>query len=76
MFPKELGAHLGEFTIRRITEPELPPQQLVMPTELIRRETCAKFHLAHISPAALQKQVSSQQRTAFLLAKTSPTPTG
>ena len=38
-FPKELGAHLAEFTIRRITEPELPPQQLVMPTELIRRES-------------------------------------
>ncbi len=38
-FPKELGAHLAEFTIRRINQPDLPPQQLVMPTELIRRES-------------------------------------
>ena len=38
-FPKELGGHLAEFTLRRIHEPDLPPQQLVMPTELIRRES-------------------------------------
>jgi LacI family transcriptional regulator, galactose operon repressor len=38
-FPKELGGHLAEFTVRRIHEPDLPPQQLVMPTELIRRES-------------------------------------
>ena len=38
-FPKELGAHLAEFTLRRIQQPDLPPQQLVMPTELIRRES-------------------------------------
>jgi DNA-binding LacI/PurR family transcriptional regulator len=38
-FPKELGGHLAEFALRRIQEPDLPPQQLVMPTELIRRES-------------------------------------
>src|SRR5882724_11452643 len=38
-FARELGVHLAEFTLRRITEPDLPPQQLVMPTELIRRES-------------------------------------
>lgn len=38
-FPKELGTHLAEFTLRRIQEPDLPPQQLLMPTELIRRES-------------------------------------
>lgn len=38
-FPKELGGHLAEFTLRRIHEPDLRPQQLVMPTELIRRES-------------------------------------
>ena len=42
-FPKELGAHLAEFTLRRIQEPELPPQQLVMPTELIRRESVRRI---------------------------------
>lgn len=38
-FPRELGSHLVEFTIRRIVEPSLPPQQLLMPTELVRRES-------------------------------------
>jgi DNA-binding LacI/PurR family transcriptional regulator len=38
-FPKELGGHLAEFALRRIHEPDLRPQQLVMPTELIRRES-------------------------------------
>ena len=47
-FPKELGGHLAEFTVRRIHEPDLPPQQLVMPTELIRRESVR--HIA-ASPA-------------------------
>jgi len=47
-FPKELGGHLAEFTVRRIHEPDLPPQQLVMPTELIRRESVR--HMAS-SPA-------------------------
>jgi len=47
-FPKELGEHLAEFTLRRIQEPDLPPQQLLMPTELIRRESVR--HLA-LSPA-------------------------
>jgi len=38
-FPKELGLHLAEFTLRRIQEPDIPPQQLLMPTELIRRDS-------------------------------------
>jgi DNA-binding LacI/PurR family transcriptional regulator len=38
-FPRELGVHLAEFTLRRIQEPDIPPQQLLMPTELIRRDS-------------------------------------
>ena len=52
-FPKELGGHLAEFTLRRIHEPDLPPQQLIMPTELIRRESVrhlAPNHAAVASP--------------------------
>ena len=50
-FPKELGGHLAEFALQRIHEPDLRPQQLVMPTELIRRES-----VRHISsgPALIQ----------------------
>ncbi len=58
-FPRELGVHLAEFTIRRINEPDLPPQQLVMPTELIRRESVRQTvpgH-SHLAPATLQEHV-------------------
>ena len=46
-FPKELGVHLAEFAIRRIEEPSLPPQQLIMPTELIRRESVRQIAPGH-----------------------------
>jgi LacI family transcriptional regulator len=46
-FPKELGGHLAEFAMRRIHEPDLLPQQLVMPTELIRRESVRQVSPGH-----------------------------
>jgi DNA-binding LacI/PurR family transcriptional regulator len=46
-FPKELGSHLAEFTLRRIQEPNIPPQQLTIPTELVKRESVR--HIATIS---------------------------
>jgi DNA-binding LacI/PurR family transcriptional regulator len=45
-FPRELGTHLAEFTLRRIHEPGLPPQQLLLPTELIRRESVRRIAAA------------------------------
>jgi LacI family transcriptional regulator len=42
-FPRELGTHLAEFTLRRIQEPGLAPQQLLLPTELIRRESVRRI---------------------------------
>ena len=56
-FPKELGVHLAEFTLRRIQEPDLPPQQLIMPTELIRRESVRQVAAGHsyVSSLALQE---------------------
>jgi LacI family transcriptional regulator, galactose operon repressor len=55
-FPKELGAHLAEFTIRRISEPDLPPQQLVMPTELIRRESVRQVAPGHAHAPSVELQ--------------------
>jgi LacI family transcriptional regulator len=49
-FPKELGTHLAEFVLRRIQHTDLPPQQLVMPTELIRRESVR--HISSSPPYA------------------------
>ena len=56
-FPKELGVHLAEFVLRRIDKPDLPPQQLMMPTELIRRESVRSIAPGHsyVSPLTLQE---------------------
>jgi len=58
-FPKELGVHLAEFVLRRINQSDLAPQQLVMPTELIRRESVRPIAPGHSysSPLALQENV-------------------
>lgn len=45
-FPDELGRHLAEFVLRRIQEPDLPPQQLLMPTEMIRRDSVRRIDTA------------------------------
>ena len=57
-FPRELGAHLAEFTMRRINEPDLPTQQLIMPTELIRRESVRQVAPgpSYMPRVALQEQ--------------------
>lgn len=38
-FPEELGKHLAEFVLRRIQEPNRPPQQLTIPTRVVVRES-------------------------------------
>ena len=40
-FPEELGRHLAEFTINRIKQPGSPLRQLVIPTQLVVRESVA-----------------------------------
>jgi LacI family transcriptional regulator len=39
-FPEELGKHLARSVLQRIAAPDSPPQQLTLPTQLIRRESC------------------------------------
>lgn len=38
-FPKEQGRHLAEFVLRRIQDPDQVPQQVVIPTELIWKDS-------------------------------------
>jgi DNA-binding LacI/PurR family transcriptional regulator len=58
-FPKELGMHLAEFTLQRIQQPDLPAQQLMMPTELIRRESVRRIAApADATTGQLQAKVS------------------
>jgi DNA-binding LacI/PurR family transcriptional regulator len=39
-FPEQLGKHMVEMLLKRITEPDLSPQRVTIPTELIRRDSC------------------------------------
>ncbi len=36
-FPEELGRYLAEFVFKRVREPDLPPQQITIPTKVIVR---------------------------------------
>lgn len=38
-FPEELGKHLAEFALRRIQQPDRPPQKLIIPTRLVLRQS-------------------------------------
>jgi len=39
-FPEQLGRHLAKILLSRVTEPDSPSQQVTIPTQLIRRESC------------------------------------
>ena len=52
-FPEELGRHLAEFTINRIKNPSSPLRQLVIPTQLMVRES-----VASLIPAASRQSAS------------------
>jgi LacI family transcriptional regulator len=38
-FPQELGKHLAEFVLRRLQNPDREPQQIVIPTRVVIRES-------------------------------------
>ena len=45
-FPEETGQHMAELVVERIMEPDGPPRQILLPTELVRRESSAPRILA------------------------------
>jgi DNA-binding LacI/PurR family transcriptional regulator len=54
-FPEQLGKQLVELVLNRVAKPTLPPQSVVIPTELLRRDSCRSpsFSLDGISPESL-----------------------
>lgn len=50
-FPEELGSHLADFAIKRILNPDLPPQQMTLPTQLVKRESCRPLVWTAEAPA-------------------------
>ena len=38
-FPEEQGRHLAEFVLKRIQDPDMSPKQMLIPTQLVRRDS-------------------------------------
>jgi DNA-binding LacI/PurR family transcriptional regulator len=43
-FPDQLGMRMVELLLKRIAHPDIPPQHLTIPTELVRGESCGRLH--------------------------------
>ncbi|MBV6430279.1 MAG: Ribose operon repressor [Bryobacteraceae bacterium] len=41
-FPEEVGRNLAELVLDRIGNPDLPPRQRVIPTQVVRRDSCVR----------------------------------
>lgn len=39
-YPEQLGKQLVQMVLNRISEPDLPPQQVTLPTGMVKRESC------------------------------------
>ena len=50
-FPEQLGQQMVKLVLSRIAQPNLPPQVVTIPTELIKRESCRP-------PAAIQSPLA------------------
>jgi LacI family transcriptional regulator len=40
-FLEEVGRNLAELVLERLKHPDLAPRQVVIPTQVVRRESCA-----------------------------------
>lgn len=49
IFLQEIGKKLAKLTLNRIENPELPPQQLAVPTRILRRASCRQFFPTAVS---------------------------
>lgn len=49
-YPDQLGRRLAEMVLKRNAEPDAPPQNVVVPTRLVTRNSCAKA-AAHVLAA-------------------------
>lgn len=46
-YPEQLGKRLVELALSRIAQPDRPSQQVTVPTELVKRESCVPFGAAY-----------------------------
>jgi len=55
VFTDELGKQLAEVLLKRITRPDLVVRDLTLPTQVIRRESCASVSPNHSSTQSLSE---------------------
>jgi DNA-binding LacI/PurR family transcriptional regulator len=61
VFQKQIGASLAKVVIEGIERPDRPPRQWVIPTELIKRDSCGPF-----SPKAPPDEGSDKENGALI----------
>lgn len=49
-FPGQLGKSLVELVLNRIAHPDLGPQQVTIPTEIVKRESCRQLSSSKEGP--------------------------
>ena len=64
-FPEHVGRSLAELVLMRIEQPDIAPQERVIPTQLIRRESCRLF-VTHLD-VVREPGIAVPQDSAFNL---------
>ncbi|HEX5481768.1 MAG TPA: LacI family DNA-binding transcriptional regulator [Terriglobia bacterium] len=61
VFPEQISKRMVELLVNRINDPGLPPQHSVIPTQLVKRESCDRF-LPKRGPLAGERRSSASAR--------------
>ncbi|HXE13608.1 MAG TPA: LacI family DNA-binding transcriptional regulator [Bryobacteraceae bacterium] len=59
-YPDQVGRRLAELVLKRIANPEAPPQQIVLPTRVIERNSCARVKAGKTLAAASQQRLGAE----------------
>jgi DNA-binding LacI/PurR family transcriptional regulator len=61
-FPEQLGKQMAELILNRIAKPGLESQEITVPTELIKRESCQAIAVTTDEPAVKAAPVNEEPR--------------
>ena len=50
-FPEQVGSEMARLVLSRVTQPDAAHQQIVVPTQLIKRESCSRISFVGTYPA-------------------------
>lgn len=58
-FPEQLGKQLVQLALNRIAKPDLEPQHITVPTELVKRDSCSSISTTPEPPVRTVSEVAS-----------------